>query len=69
MRYHTTAEAAEILGIDQSLVRRYCEQGRLGEKIGRNWAIEAGELKAFKKVKRRPGNPTFRRKKRRRRHQ
>jgi len=64
-RFYTTAEAAELLGLDVSRVRQFCAQGRLGEKIGRNWAIPADELKAFARQKRPAGNPDLRKKRKR----
>jgi len=60
-RYYTTAEAAQYLAVSQCRVRQFCEEGRLGEKIGRNWAITAAELAAFARRKRRPGNPNLQR--------
>lgn len=51
MKYHTTTQAAKILGKCARQVQRYCEQGKLGERIGRNWAIAETELKAFKIVR------------------
>lgn len=56
----TSAEAAHYLNIDQSLVCRYCRDGRLiGEKVGRDWIIRKSALDEFKRVPREPGNPTF----------
>jgi len=44
---YSTAQAAEILKIDESLVRRYCRDGKLGERIGRNFSITARQLQRF----------------------
>jgi excisionase family DNA binding protein len=44
---YTTQEAAEVLGLDPSIVRRYCRLGRLGERIGRNFSITESQLKRF----------------------
>ncbi len=49
-RYLTTAEAAKLLGLNVSRVRCFCKEGRLGQKIGRNWAITEAELEKFKTV-------------------
>jgi predicted site-specific integrase-resolvase len=51
----TTLEAAKILGIDESLVRRYCRDGLLGERIGRNFSITDDDLRRF--MKRREERP------------
>lgn len=52
---YTTAAAAAALGIDESLVRRYCRQGKLGERIGRNFSITEAQLKKFASTPRRVG--------------
>lgn len=56
-KYFTTAEAAEKLGLDERRVRQFCEAGRLGVKIGRNWAISEADLKRFAKKPRAVGRP------------
>lgn len=49
----TTAEAAEALGIDRSLVLRFIRQGRLkSEKRGRDHWIEPQEVERFKALPR-----------------
>lgn len=54
------SEAAEYLGVSDSLVRRFCRLGRLrAARFGSNWAIEKTELDRFKKLKRPTGNPNF----------
>lgn len=58
---YTTAEAADELGVDESLVRRYCRQGLLGERIGRNFSITAAQLRKFASVPRKPGRKAKRR--------
>ena len=47
MKYYTTTEAAKLLGITDRQIRRYCVSGKLGMKIGRNWAISPDEVEAF----------------------
>lgn len=54
---YTTAEAAEVLGISARLVKRYCKEGRLGEKIGRNYSITEAQLRRFMESPRSPGRP------------
>ncbi len=44
---YTTAEAAAALQISESLVRRYCREGRLGTRIGRNFSITQKQLTDF----------------------
>lgn len=58
-RLYSTAEAAEKLGITESLVRRYCRHGRIGTRIGKVWVISADEIRLFKQIDRQPGNPNF----------
>jgi hypothetical protein len=48
----TTIEAAFILGISDTLVRRYCRTGRLGQRIGRDYSITMAQLKAFSAIPR-----------------
>jgi excisionase family DNA binding protein len=65
----TADEAADILGIDASLVRRYCRDGDLkGQQlVGRIWLIPVEEIDRFSKVQRPVGNPEFRKKNKSRR--
>lgn len=53
----TPAAAAAELGITPRLMRRYCEQGRLGQKIGGRYLISREDLDEFKQVPRKVGNP------------
>ena len=49
----TTAEAAEALGVNRSLVLRFIRQGRLkSEKRGRDHWIEPEEVERFKALPR-----------------
>jgi len=57
--YLTTRQAATRLGLSESRVRHLCQQGRLGQKIGRNWAITETELQRFARVNRQVGNPNW----------
>jgi len=57
----TSAEAAEVLGLDISLVCRYCRTGKIkATKAGRDWIITPTALREFQKIPRHPGNPSFR---------
>jgi hypothetical protein len=49
MKYITTADAAKIIGVSDRQVQRYCEQGLLGHKPGRNCIITDREAKEFKR--------------------
>jgi len=50
-------QAAERLGFSQSLVRRYCRQGRLGIKVGKVWVIPLDHIEQFVKEPRPVGYP------------
>ena len=59
-----STEAADYLGLTDSMVRRYCRLGKIAaERFGRNWAITKRELDKFKRTPRMVGNPNFRRSK------
>ena len=58
-KLYTPIEAAKILSIDSSLVRRYCRQGRLGTQYGKVWLITEADLERFKQQPRKVGNPDF----------
>ncbi len=57
IEYLTTAEAAEFLDLSVSRVVQFCREGRLGRRIGRNWAITRTQVERFRKVKRKEGRP------------
>lgn len=50
-------QAAERLGFSESLVRRYCRQGRLGLKVGSRWVIPLDHIEQFVKEPRPTGYP------------
>ena len=55
----TTTEAAEILGIRDTMVRRYCRAGKLiAQKVGRDWLIPKKSVESFEPEP--VGNPAFR---------
>jgi hypothetical protein len=39
--------AAAVIGMDDTTVRRHCDRGRLGQKIGRDWVIRSSEVERF----------------------
>lgn len=57
----TAEDAAQVLGLDGSVVRKYCREGKIAAKrLGPSWAITQKELDRFRKTPRRVGNPNFR---------
>lgn len=52
----TTKQAAALIGIDETNVRRHCRTGQLkATKFGRAWMIPREEIERFAKVPRRRG--------------
>ena len=51
----TVAEVAAELGLSKNTVRVFCQKGRLGTKVGRQWLITREELDVFKSIPRKPG--------------
>jgi len=58
--YLTTAEAAAELDLSEIRVRQLCQDGRLGRKIGRNWAITRSQLEKFRELDRPAHRPVSR---------
>ena len=56
-KYYTTEEAAAELGLTGRRVRVFCREGKLGTRIGRNWAITEKQLRKFSGKERLPGRP------------
>ncbi len=50
--YLTTYEAAERLGVSDRRVRQFCLAGRLGRRIGRDWAITEAQVEKFVSITR-----------------
>ena len=50
-------EAAKFLGVSAIRVNQFCNDGRLGEKVGNTWIIRRSELVEFSKKPRNPGRP------------
>jgi excisionase family DNA binding protein len=56
----TTKEAAEIIGIHETLVRRYCQQARISAKqVGKQWILDRTDVEKFAKKDRPYGNPNL----------
>ena len=47
VRYFSTNEIANQLGVSREYVNRLCRQGKLGRRIGRNWAISKKSLDRY----------------------
>lgn len=54
---HTCAEAAVLIGVSPIRVRKFCQEGRLGQKIGDQWLITDEEIRLFKQIPRKRGRP------------
>lgn len=56
--YLTISEAAEVIGVDGSQVRRYCIDGKLpAVKVGKSWLIKREDVKKFDRPP--MGNPNL----------
>ena len=53
----TVSQAAEELGVSSVRVRQFCQQGRIGEKVGPLWLIAEKELLRFAGKPRPHGGP------------
>lgn len=53
----TTNQVAKALNLSSSLIRRYCREGRLGQRVGSRYIITADDLEEFKKIPRKVGQP------------
>jgi len=54
----TVTQAAAQLGLDPSLVRRYCRTGRIAaQQVGRAWVLTQEALDAFAATLRKVGRP------------
>lgn len=55
---YTVAEAAERLGLDPSLVRVYCREGRIkADHFGKSWRISEAALVRFEANRPKRGRP------------
>ncbi len=55
----TVDQAAKILNIDASLVRRFCRLGRLGQQVEGRWKVSIEDIDRFQSIPRKRGNPEF----------
>lgn len=56
-KMYSARDAAKRLGVTPVRVRQFCQQGRLGKKVGNSYVITDEELSSFAKVERRRGAP------------
>jgi excisionase family DNA binding protein len=63
--WFTVTEAAEVLGVSGGRIRQLLLAGRIdGQKLHpRSWVVSAASVRAFGKLDRPPGNPSFLRRK------
>jgi excisionase family DNA binding protein len=48
MKYYNVEEAASVLRVTKTTIRRWCKSGMLNsKKIGKKWLIEEDELNLF----------------------
>lgn len=50
-------QAAERLGVSLSRIHQFCQDGRLGQRVGGVWIIADSDLREFAKMPRQPGRP------------
>jgi hypothetical protein len=55
---YTTAQAAALLGLDTSSVRRLARKLKLGQRLGRDWFFSQSDLDRMRS-RPSPGNPSF----------
>ena len=48
----TVDEVAEKLGLTPQRVRQFCRDGRLGQRVGRQWVITEEEFERFQSLPR-----------------
>ena len=54
-KIYTVSQAAQRLDLSAVRVRQFCQEGRIGRKLGNLWVIEDNELRRFAAKKRIPG--------------
>jgi len=50
-------QAAEVLKVTPIRVRQFCQEGRIGQKVGGQWVIPRDELDQFARIPRDTGRP------------
>ena len=51
-------EAADKLGVSLSRVHQFCQEGRLGQRVGNVYVIAEDDLREFARKPRNPGRPS-----------
>jgi excisionase family DNA binding protein len=57
IEFVTVEEAADIVGVSPVRVRQFCQDGRLGQKLGNHWLISKAEAVEFAEKERPNGRP------------
>jgi excisionase family DNA binding protein len=57
-QYLSTKDAAELLKVSQVRVRQFCQEGRIGQKVGDRYLILRDEVLQFLRKDRPVGRPT-----------
>ena len=55
--FYSTSKAAQFLGLSETRVRQFCQEKRIGRKIGNSYVITQDELLEFAKNERPTGKP------------
>jgi hypothetical protein len=51
-KIYTVSQAAQRLDLSAVRVRQFCQEGRIGRKLGNLWVIDSNELQRFARQKR-----------------
>ena len=57
LKLFNVTQAAKKLKLSVRRVQQFCEQNRLGQKVGESYIIPEDELETFRKTARIPGRP------------
>lgn len=53
----SVVEAAKQLGLSPRRIQKFCEEKRIGQKVGDVYVIPEDELRKFARQERQPGRP------------
>lgn len=56
-KYLSTKDAAKLLNVSQVRVRQFCQEGRIGQKVGDRYLILRDEVQKFLSHERPNGRP------------
>lgn len=57
MELISATQAAQELGVTTRWIQRLCKDGRLGQKVGKQYIITRQDLDKFKSIPRKVGKP------------